>query len=107
MVSWERILKESISRRTESLPHLIEELFESVIVDEQSESDKNKSEINQKNVADALEKIKNFGTREWIIWTRLTLFPTSFVGRIQISSNSPWDVNAKSDVKLENYYSES
>ena len=51
----------------------------------------------QKSIKHAFKQIREHTDREWILWSRLVLFPVVFDGRTIVSSTTFRDINTDQD----------
>ena len=103
--NWQRIIKQSINLRYESSGStkgveysegLEQEKFEKIAT--KYDSEYSIPPQNELLATDAYSEIfkKSKNKKEWILWSRLVWYPTAFVGRVLVNTNTPRDLNQDS-----------
>ena len=100
MNSWDTHLKRAIINKHERQNKLTDndksDLFDFLNLGNNEQAD---SEIpgNNELIQQAISKIRDSTDREWILWTRLALFPVAFDGRTIVSSTTFSEININED----------
>lgn len=90
--AWDDVLLHSLVLHKEQLEK-DDELRENVAPEDENAQRNESLPTEERKVEEAMELLRQNTTREWILWARLALYPTCFVGRSLLSGTTTKDLN--------------